>query len=435
MHSKGDTEGSQSLQPQAPNQVQMLALNARFHALREWREPTASTTGPLSGLMVSVKDNIGVDGMQSWAGSSRALPQKWASSGSFIRKLQQLGADINSKSHCAEFAFGGSGFNPNQGTPINPWSPPGTPLIPGGSSSGTAVAVACGLAQLGVGTDTGGSVRVPAALCGCAGYRVTPQHWPMDGVLPLSTRVDALGLIAPQVQDIARVLSAVEGTKPLSAAPLDSLSVALWPDDALADCDAERAAIFATAAGQLRQQGATLVPASGDVLARAFALLGGGPNTAAAEFAHFLQAELPGWRHGLNPQVASLVADHEQVQDDALERRIADFDQLLTLREQLFAGADVLLSPTTGVAPPPIAALHDPAQYEHYSNTLLHFTVLGSLFGCCGISMPAGLDSDGLPMSLQLIARPGDDIRLLQAALSVSSLLPSIAAPARFLEA
>ncbi len=415
------------------SQAQMQALNKRFGALREWRNCDTSA-GPLKGIRTTVKDNIGVSGMQTWAGSCCALPEQWAQSGSLIQRLESLGAAVNSKSHCAEFAFGGSGFNPQQGTPINPWSAHGVPLAPGGSSSGTAVAVACGQAQLGVGTDTGGSVRVPAALCGCVGYRATPGHWPMDGVLPLVARVDAYGLITPRVNDLARVVSAIDDVASVEALSAQALKVAQWPMDALGDCDPDRSACYREATERLRGMGATVVDADRSVLDRAFDVLNGGPNTAAVEFSRFLNAELSTWRHRLNPHVDNLITEHESVSDTALNARVVELEGLHAQIEQLFANSELIISPATGLAPPPISHLSDPAQYHFYSNALLHFTVLGSLFGCCGISIPAGLDSDGLPMSIQLLARPGDDLLLLRAALLLEHTLPPIPPPSRFLQ-
>lgn len=403
--------------------------NSRLGALREWLEkPIKPVDGPLSGITVSAKDNIGVDGMETWAGSAHALPNTWTHTGSFIQRLQSLGAVITSKSHCAEFALGGSGYNPNQGTPINPWSSD-KGLVPGGSSSGTAVAVASGMAMLGVGTDTGGSVRVPAALCGCVGYRASLEHWPMDGIVPLLPRADTLGLITRNLDDLVYVVTAIDALAPIKVHPLRRVRVALWPESLLSDCDVDRRQAMHLAAEALQAAGCELVEADHAAIEFAYALLENGPNSAAIEFAHFLNAQLPAWRATLNQQVADMVTENERFDHAALEARNEEFLQLTVHRESFFAGADFVLSPTTALAPPPIASLATSAGYEKYSNSLLNFTVMGSLYRCCGISLPAGLDSQGLPMGLQLLARPDDDERLLAMALGLQELLPPTPEP------
>lgn len=406
--------------------------NPRLGALREWLEaPITPTEGPLCGVTVSAKDNIGVDGMQTWAGSARALPETWTHSGSFVQQLQTLGAVISSKSQCAEFALGGSGYNPKQGTPINPWSCD-KDLVPGGSSSGTAVAVASGMAMLGVGTDTGGSVRVPAALCGCVGYRASLEHWSMDGIVPLLPRADTLGLITRNLDDLLYAVAAIDTLPLIKALPLRNVRIALWPEALLSDCDADRRQSLRLAAEALRAAGCEIVEADQPAIELAYALLENGPNSAAIEFAHFLNAELPIWRSILNPQVADMVTENECFDRAALEARNEDFLRLNIHRETFFAGADFVLSPTTALAPPPIASLATPEGYEKYSNSLLNFTVMGSLYRCCGISLPAGLDSNGLPMGLQLLARPDDDERLLSMAQGLQELLPHTPEPNLF---
>ncbi|MGB0866052.1 MAG: amidase [Granulosicoccaceae bacterium] len=421
----------------APTAAQSQALstiklnNERLHALREWRhelhEPLA---GALCGVTVTAKDNIAVNGMQTWAGSARALPAHWAQSGRFVKRLQALGAVINSKSHCAEFALGGSGYNPNQGTPVNPWSND-VELVPGGSSSGTAVAVASGMAMLGIGTDTGGSVRVPAALCGCVGYRASLEHWPMDGIVPLLRRADTLGLMARTVNDLCYAVAAIDNQEQIEPLPITETSVALWPLTLLEHCDDDRRRCFQETANALEQAGCTLVQADKQAIDYAYSLLEGGPNSAAIEFAHFINEELAPWKPSLNPQVAAMVQQHEGYDTAALEARNNQFLSLDEKREHFFNGADFVLSPTTGLAPPPISALTSTEGYQQYSNDLLHFTVMGSLYRCCGISLPAGLDNRGLPMGIQLLARPSQDRLLLAMSHSLQRLLPATPMPPR----
>ncbi len=404
---------------------QTCRCNARLGALREWRKaPIPTSEGPLSGVTISAKDNIGVEGFQTYAGSAKALPSKWTRSGSFVKRLQSLGAVISSKSHCAEFALGGSGYNPNQGTPINPWSPHEEPLVPGGSSSGTAVAVASGMAMLGIGTDTGGSVRVPAALCGCVGFKASKAHWPLDGIVPLLTRSDTLGLFSRDLDDLLYAISAIDHGVPIEALPFTELTIAIWPEILMGNCDSDRLECFLEISTAIRANGCKIKVAGQAAITTADEILSSGHNTAAVELTRFLASELPQWRKNLNTQVDTLVKASESVDDRSLQARHHQFIALALHREEFFNGADVVLSPTTALSAPPLSALQSSEGYERFSNGLLDFTVIGSVYGCCGISLPAGLDSNGLPMALQLLARPGDEYRLLAAAKSLQPLLP-----------
>ncbi|MXV95521.1 MAG: amidase, partial [Gemmatimonadetes bacterium] len=174
--------------------------------------------GPLAGVTVSVKDLYGVEGLPIRAGTRRELPDRWQREGFLVRSLRRLGAVVVGKTHTVELAFGGIGLNPNTGTPINPWDP-AEHRAPGGSSSGAGVSLWEGSAMLALGSDTGGSVRIPASATGVVGMRHTTGRWPTDGVVPLSTTFDTVGFLTHTVEDTRHVFQAIDPLAPGVGSP------------------------------------------------------------------------------------------------------------------------------------------------------------------------------------------------------------------------
>ncbi|MEM9602987.1 MAG: amidase [Pseudomonadota bacterium] len=404
------------------------ALNGHLNALREVHHPPISANeGPLRGVPITVKDNIGVTGFETWAGTAAALPPRWAESGELIERLEVAGAVVTSKSHCAEFAFGGSGFNPHHGTPRNPFDPH-IHRAPGGSSSGTAVAVASGMAWIGVGTDTGGSVRVPASLCGCVGFRPTHGRWPTDGILPLSPLFDDPGIIARNAADLSLVAAAIDRVNPRAALTLAGVRFATVPDQFLSACDADVQTAWRRACRRAGPSVSSMGGAAQRLLQDAFEMLDNGPNTAASNCARLIEAELPGWRERLTPHVSRLLNEHAGVPEDIIASRHARVRELRAEQATLFGDADFLLCPTCPVSAPAVAMLDNESYYERYSNLLLRYTVFPSLFGCCAVSLPMGRDTHGIPMGLQIIGRDDDDQRLIACARTLEAALNDTAA-------
>ncbi len=158
---------------------------------------------PLTGLPVSAKDLYVVEGYDTFAGTTRALDEKFPGEGHVVRALRDAGCVITGKTHTVEFAFGGIGTNPHYPTPVNPWSG-GTERVSGGSSSGAGVSLWTGTAALALGSDTAGSVRVPASFTGCIGLKTTHGRWPIDGIVPLSESLDTAGVLATRASSRRR---------------------------------------------------------------------------------------------------------------------------------------------------------------------------------------------------------------------------------------
>ncbi|RMF71559.1 MAG: amidase, partial [Acidobacteria bacterium] len=158
--------------------------------------------GPAAGVPWSAKDLYGVPGYRTHAGCPRPLPERFEQPGPLVERLLAHGAPCVGKTHTVQFAFGGLGTNPHWPTPVNPWDAE-VERVPGGSSSGAGVSVVTGAARIALGTDTAGSVRIPAAWTGCVGLKTTAGRWPTAGIVPLSPTLDTAGVLARDVADVA----------------------------------------------------------------------------------------------------------------------------------------------------------------------------------------------------------------------------------------
>lgn len=184
--------------------------------------------GPLMGVPIAVKDLFAIKGMPVTAGSRMPLNDTIGAEGPFVKVLKRAGCIILGTTKTVECAFGAAGINSVRGTPWNPWDAR-THRLPGGSSSGSAVAVAAGLCAFAIGTDTGGSVRVPAALCGIFGLKTTVGLWPTQGVFPLSRTLDSIGLLTRDAGDAASALAALTPGTPRASVSASSRHSASRP--------------------------------------------------------------------------------------------------------------------------------------------------------------------------------------------------------------
>src|SRR5215813_1574479 len=191
----------------------LAAAQAATLALRAGQD-----LGPLHGIPYAVKDLIDVQGLPTTAGSNLLLDNIASTDATVVRRLTQAGMVLLGKANTVQFAFGAPGVNHHQGTPHNPWH--ATPHVPGGSSNGSGVAVGAGLVPVALGTDTGGSVRIPAALCGTVGLKTTVGQVSRAGVFPLSWTFDSVGPLTRSVKDAALVYQALQGEDPADESTL-----------------------------------------------------------------------------------------------------------------------------------------------------------------------------------------------------------------------
>lgn len=385
------------------------------------RRQAGVPVGPLSGLPIAVKDLFDVTGQVTRAGSRLLADQPAATTDSAaVRRLRQAGAIMVGHVNMTEFAYSGLGLNPHYGTPTNPLA---EDRIPGGSSSGSAAAVARGAAVAALGTDTGGSVRIPAAFCGLVGFKPTQQRVSRAGVFPLSPTLDSVGPIAPTVACCARMDAVLSGqaTPPLQAADGRSLHLAQPTNYVLDGMDATVAAAFKRALQVMTAAGMRVDEMSLDALEH-LSDLGHGAGFTAAESYHDHRQWLATRRDVYDPRVSKrievgstmLAADYL-----ALHRRR---DELMVLVDAQMTPWDAVVMPTVPIVPPRFAQLDDDTEYARFNRLILRNPTVANMLGLCAISLPCHRAGE-LPVGLMLVGRAGSDQRLLRIAAAVEALL------------
>lgn len=376
-------------------------------------------TGELAGLPIALKALFDVAGEVTHSGS-----RGWQAAAShdalIVSRLRRAGAVITGHTNMTEFAYSGLGLNPHYGTPDNPLAPG---RIPGGSSSGAAVAVAQGMAAAAIGTDTGGSVRIPAAFCGLVGFKPSQQRIPRDGTFPLSDSLDSIGPIARSVECCARLDAVLSGKlyQPLAPTDLRGRRYVVPSDYMLDDIDETVARAFSGSLQALRDAGASIVEAPAPVLAAIPELMEGGGFTAAESFFVHRQS----------------LADHGDLYDPRVRSRIergaaisaADYLELCRRRQQRKQQADEwlqhydgLLAPTVPITPPQFGELADDAEYGRLNLLILRNPTVANMLDLCAISLPNHRPGE-LPSGLMLVGRNGMDNHLLCQARAIESVL------------
>jgi aspartyl-tRNA(Asn)/glutamyl-tRNA(Gln) amidotransferase subunit A len=365
---------------------------------------------PLAGLPVSLKDLFDVSGERTLAGS-KALGDSPPAvhDAPVVSRLRAAGAVLIGRTNMTEFAFSGVGINPHYGTPGNPYD---RRLIPGGSSSGAAVSVSDGGAVIAIGTDTGGSVRIPAALCGIVGFKPTQERIPRDGVTPLSTTLDSIGPLANSVACCAVADAILAGEPPIvaPAIPVESLRLGVPQTYVLEGLEAEVASAFANGCTILSRAGARIVDLPLSELAELPAINASGgfaPIEAYAWHKPLLE------RHGseYDPRVRTRIeraSGMTAVEYIRLRAARADLINRVAART---SGFDALLMPTVAITAPPIAAFERDEDYRRLNALLLRNTSVINFLDCCAITVP--IQTAGPPVGLMIVGEHGADGHLL----------------------
>jgi aspartyl-tRNA(Asn)/glutamyl-tRNA(Gln) amidotransferase subunit A len=383
--------------------------------------------GPLMGVPVSIKDIFGVPGLPTYAGSPRRLPERWERAGPLVAALLRQLPPLMGKTHTVEFAFGGLGTNAHWGTPRNPWDLE-RHRAPGGSSAGAGVTVATGTAWLALGSDTAGSVRIPAAMTGIAGLKTTGGRWPTDGIVPLSSTLDTPGLLARSVDDLAFAFAALDADirgvrDPVPSPPeLSGLTFGVPRAFFWDACSPGVAEAVEEAIAALERRGARRIDLDLPRCGEAYDLFRAG-GVAAIELAAFLHAELPDWIATLERNVADRVAAADSVASWEYVRRRGLLADLAREAAAAMAGVDAVLAPTVAITPPALDDLAPEGEYARHNVLALRNTVIANFMGLCALTTPAGRDGAGMPVGLQIMAAPGRDARLLAIGLSVEAAL------------
>jgi aspartyl-tRNA(Asn)/glutamyl-tRNA(Gln) amidotransferase subunit A len=374
--------------------------------------------GPLMGVPVAVKDLYAAAGMPMTAGSRVDVADRVPDEGTIVRGLKRAGAIILGKTRTTEFAFGT--FNPSHPTPRNPCDAH-VHRMPGGSSSGSAVAQAAGLCMVAFGTDTGGSVRHPAALCGVAGFKCTAGRLPMDGVFPLSPTLDSAGWFANRAADLALVFHVLSGEAPARRRRVDTLVLGRPDAYFFDDLEDDVARAFEAAQRQLVDAGAKVVPVTLPPLSELDAAFGG---FVAAELVAYLGRErVTANLARMDPVVAARIAPGLSLCAEAFLAMRDRFGSLSRAAREAMRDVDALITPTCPRVAAPVDDYRDSDAAAAWSRQTLRLTRPANLFGMCGVSLPIGHLAGTLPVGLQVLARGGEDAKLLAIAETIESIV------------
>jgi aspartyl-tRNA(Asn)/glutamyl-tRNA(Gln) amidotransferase subunit A len=407
-----------------------FVLVTRERALKEAaasrrRHREGRPAGPLDGVPVAWKDLVDMAGERTTAGSAlfAESPPK-EKDAPIVANLSAAGLVALGKTNLSEFAFSALGLNPHFGTPRNPCDA-ATPRIAGGSSSGSAVAVAAGLASCAIGSDTGGSIRAPASFCGIVGFKTSEGRIDKRGVFPLSRTLDTIGPLARTVEDCVLIDMALRGRSGAPARPLDLNGVEFVVPDktGIDDLDAAVAANLEAAMKRLAAAGAK-------VMSRPAPLIGA-MRALTAQYGSLVAIEAYAEHRAILESADAQRMDRRVVRR-AMGGRVSGHDviKLQRGREDLIAALGdelkgaLLVLPATPMTAPPIDALESDDELFRATNLrAIHYTFLGNLFRMCGLALPSGEDAAGLPTGVQFLAPQGNDDRLLSIGLSIEVAL------------
>lgn len=389
--------------------------------------------GPLMGVPVVIKDLIAVEGMPTTNGSNLDTATLSGKEGTIVKALRRAGCVILGKGKTVEFALGATGINHSRGTPWNPWDA-NVQRIPGGSSSGPAVAVAAGLCGFAIGSDTGGSVRLPACFCGIFGHKTSSGLWPIDGVFPLSPTFDTLGPLTRSARDAALVQAAVIGLPELEPRSLCGIRLGRPRGHFFDHLDPEVASCFDAAIIALQNAGAKTVDIDmPEATERSWIF----PAILPADVVATLGVErFLAERGRMDPVVAARASTGLETKGVDVLRALRRYQELVKLTEDRFEEVDAWITPTTPIVARPVDSFADVEKGLGLTALVNRNTQPGNMFGMCAVSLPIHQFGSALPVGLQLMMPGGNDAKLLAIACAAEKVVgkapsPDLAAFAR----
>ena len=408
--------------PEAAIFTRVYAQRARDEAdAADARRRDGVTLGALDGVLVSIKDLFDVAGETTLAGSRLLADHPPAGADApVVARLRRAGAVILGKTSMSEFAFSGLGLNPHTGTPGNARDPA---RIPGGSSAGAGVAVALGLCDIAIGTDTGGSVRIPAAFNGIVGLKPTARRVPTAGAFPLSYTLDSIGPLAATVQACADADAVMSGgeTGPVVPAALAGLRIGVPRGRLFADTEPAVAQAFEATLGRLSTAGARITDLDIEDILEAMRLALAAAPIAAAEAAAIHADWLESRADAFDPRVLQRIRGGAGVAAPAYVRTLRRRAELVVMAAARLDACDVLALPTVPMEAPLLAPLEaDDAAFARTNLLALRNPTVGNFLDLCGLSLP--MRTDGLPAGLMLMAPALQDARLLAIGRAVETL-------------
>ncbi len=384
----------------------------------------------LDGVPVAWKDNIEAVGAPTTNGSALLRDHRPTRDAVILERGVRAGLVTLGKTAMTEFAFSGLGYNPTMGSPANAFDA-SCPRAPGGSSCGTAVAVATGLAPIGVGTDTAGSVRVPAAWNGLVGLKTTAGSIPLDGILPLSRTRDTVGPLTRNVRDAAALWGILARRPMLDLSGVDlGRTLFLAPNGLETRTDSDVWSVFDAAIEQLRQCGAGIETAELPVLDEAHRFLDQSGNPVAAEGWAEWGAEIDADPDKVFWAVRTrMKAGAEAMSGTRFNAVTFGLAEIAARYLKATAHGDALIMPTVASVPPLIAEIETPEAYATANLKALRFTRLANMLGLSALTLPCGLTAPGedqppLPVGLMLMGAPGEEAKLLRLGAAIERVLP-----------
>lgn len=379
--------------------------------------------GPLAGIPISLKDLLDVRGETTAAGSTVLADAAPAEAhAAVVQRVLAAGLVPVGRTNMTEFAFSGIGINPHHGTPKAPWDR-ATGRVPGGSSSGAAVSVADGMALAALGTDTGGSCRIPAAFCGIVGYKPTARRVPLAGCVPLSPGLDSIGPLANSVACCAAIDAILAGEAPRALQPMDLRAMRLAvPGNVVMDgIDPAVAEVFGRALNRLASQGVRVTHLPFPQFQQVAAAANAGTLAGAEAFA---------WHRSLLARGAAKYDPRVRVRIERGGTMLAaDLVALHAARVRISASMDeatapfdAVAMPTTPIVPPTISSLDDDDAFNTANNLVLRNPALANFLDRCSISLPAHRPGEP-PVGFMLMGEAGGDHRLLSIAAAVEAAL------------
>jgi aspartyl-tRNA(Asn)/glutamyl-tRNA(Gln) amidotransferase subunit A len=372
--------------------------------------------GPLHGIPVAVKDLADIEGSPTGFGSrayAKGLAEKDAE---FVSKLRHSGLILLGKTHQVEFAFGSWGTNHALGTPLNPLDRK-VPRIAGGSSSGSAVAVAADMVPLAIGSDTGGSVRIPASLCGIVGLKTSAGLVSNEGVASLSHTFDTIGPLAKSVEGAALALGALTDTSVvLDSSALFGAKIAVLDEAQLGLLDSAVAEGLSNTVKILESAGIKLSTFRFPLEPTEIQRRNGGimAYEAYANLRYLVDDE----DQPLDPYVRQRVKQGAAISAAEYEELLAERYRDMAKFSAAFEGFDCLLLPSTPQTATPVS------EVDENKIPMSRLTRAGNYYGLCGLSLPYWQQVESLPVGIQILMRGGGDARLLSVGLGIESLLP-----------
>lgn len=385
----------------------------------------SGSASPLLGTLVTIKDNFDVADHATTAGSTLLADAPPAQSDAVaVERLRRAGCVILGRTNMTEFAFSGLGLNPHYGTPANP-AFVNEYRTPGGSSSGAAVSVALGIVPVALGTDTGGSIRIPAAFCGLVGFKPSANAISREGVLPLSTTLDTIGVIARNVADCAAMFDVLRDvpapTRGRASLPARRIRIGLVENYVTNDVSPEVAQGIAKAVAALDRGGIAIEPIRLPELDEL---------PATSRLANFSAVEAYGWHEPYlaagaapryDPRVLARIMMGADTPAPAYATLIARRQAMIRSVAARITGLDALLWPTVPIVAPTMASLASDEAYHATNLLVLRNPAVVNFLDGCAISLPCPVE--GAPVGLSLAALNGQDDQLLSVAACAAEIL------------